>query len=596
MKPAPAPATPVAPTLSAAIERLSGDTTRGFVFVRPDASERFCSFADIHAEATRRGAHFAARGLKKGDRVALVIPEGDEFVLAFLGAVMAGLVPVPMYPQLTFKNVDAYHETVAHITRASGAKLLLTTTATRQFVEPVLGKVDTLRSIMTVDELASPAPAPLNVTIEPSDLAFFQFTSGSTSRPKGVMVTHQNLSANSKAFMIDGLGKDSSVDKGVSWLPLYHDMGLIGFVIGPLFTDIPVVFLPTASFVRAPRLWLDTIHKHRGSITYAPNFAYALVAKRLKDKDVAGLDLSCMRITGCGAEPIQAKTLRDFAAKLAPAGFDPKSYIASYGMAEATLAITFAPHGTGMRSDRVDPASVQARIAKPVATGGQEIVSCGRPFPGHEVAVLGESGEHLGERQIGELITRGPSITAGYYQEPELTAAAFKDGWLHTGDLGYVADGEVYVCGRVKDIIIIRGRNFYPQDIEWVVSELPGIRRGNVVAFGVSVNAEGKASGDPADGEEHLVVCAEAFQADAAGLIEAITTAVTGALGLSVHTVKIVPQGALPRTSSGKAQRRKAKQMFLDGSFARTIPASISQGPGEDANENSGEISGEIGA
>jgi fatty-acyl-CoA synthase len=558
----------VAPTLVEAIRRLSHDTARGFVFVRPDATERFCSFAEIHAEASRRGAHIKARGMAKGDRIALVIPDGDEFVLSFLGAIYAGVVPVPMYPQLSFKNVDSYHETVAHITRASGATQLLTTKSTLPFVEPVRAKVDGLRGIFTVDELAAPAPGPLDVNVTPEDLAFLQFTSGSTSRPKGVMVTHANLAANSEAFMIHGLGKDSSFDKGVSWLPLFHDMGLIGFVIGPLFTDIPVVFLPTASFVRAPRIWLDTIHRHRGTITYAPNFAYALVSKRLKEKDVQGLDLSCMRITGCGAEPIQAKTLLDFAQKLAPAGFKPSSYLPSYGMAEATLAITFVKHGSGVHTDRIDSRAIQDGKAKTVAegAGSQELVACGGAFPGHEVAIVDEHGKRLGERQVGQIVTWGPSITSGYYQEPELTAASWKalDAstgaplWLHTGDLGYVAEGEVYICGRIKDIIIIRGRNFYPQDIEWVVSELPGVRRGNVVAFGVDV-----------DGEEQLVVCAEAFQSDAAGLVEAVQQAVASSVGLSVHKVEIVPQGGLPRTSSGKPQRRKAKQMFLDGSFAR---------------------------
>jgi fatty-acyl-CoA synthase len=553
-----------------AVTQLSHDRTRGFVFVKPDGSERFCSFADIHAEATRRGAHLAARGLVKGDRLAMVIPDGDEFVLSFLGAIFAGVVPVPIYPQLSFKNVEAYHDTVAHIANASGAAMLLTTAATRSFVEPVLGRASSLRGIVTTEDLAPPAPGALDVKVEPGDLAFLQFTSGSTSRPKGVIVTHANLAWNSESFMIHGLAKDSSVDKGVSWLPLFHDMGLIGFVIGPLFTDIPVVFMPTASFVRAPRIWLDTIHRHRGTITYAPNFAYALVSKRLKEKDVAGLDLSCIKIAGCGAEPIQARTLRDFAAKTAPAKFDPRAFLPSYGMAEATLAITFVPHMTGLRADAVDPKSVQHGTPQPfegdVAAAGDavtEIVNCGRPFPGHEVAIVDDDGKRLGERQIGQIVTRGPSISAGYYQEAELTADAFKAGpgegtWLYTGDLGYLAGGELFICGRLKDIIIIRGRNFYPQDIEWAVSELPGVRRGNVVAFGMEV-----------DGEEQLVVCAEAFQADAAGLTEAITQCIAAQLGLSVHRVEIVPQGSLPRTSSGKAQRRKTKQMLLDGTLAR---------------------------
>ncbi len=551
----------VAPTLVDAVKQLSHDTLRGFVFVKPDGTERFCSFANIHEEATRRGAHLAAKGLVKGDRLAIVVPDGDEFVLSFLGAVYAGVVPVPIYPQLSFKNVDTYHDTVAHIAKASGASMLLTTTATRPYVDPVLPRVDNLRfGVATVDEHAAPAPGPLDVNVTPDDLAFLQFTSGSTSRPKGVVVTHGNLAANSEAFMIHGLGKDSSFDKGVSWLPLFHDMGLIGFVIGPLFTDIPVVFLPTASFVRAPRIWLDTIHRHRGTITYAPNFAYALVSKRLKEKDVQGLDLSCMRITGCGAEPIQAKTLRDFATKLAPAGFKDTSFLPSYGMAEATLAITFVPHGTGVRSDCIDTKALQTHDAKavPPGDGAQELVNCGRAFPDHELAIVDEAGTHLGDRQVGQIITRGPSVTSGYFHEPELTAEAWKDGWLYTGDLGYTVNGELFICGRLKDIIIIRGRNFYPSDIEWVISELPGVRRGNVVAFGADV-----------DGEEQLFVCAEAFQSDAAGLTDAIQNAVTAQIGIAVHHVEIVAQGTLPRTSSGKPQRRKTKQMFLDGAFAK---------------------------
>jgi fatty-acyl-CoA synthase len=575
----------VPPTLVEAVKQLSRDTARGFVFVKPDGEERFCSFHDIHAEAVRRGAHLAARGVVKGDRVAMVVPDGDEFVLSFLGAIFAGAVPVPIYPQLSFKNVASYHETVAHISRASGAKLLLTTQATREFVEPVLPRVETLKAIVPVEDLAPPAPGSLDVDVTPEDVCFLQFTSGSTSRPKGVVVTHRNLAWNSQSFMIHGLAKDSSIDKGVSWLPLFHDMGLIGFVVGPLFTDIPIVFLPTASFVRAPRIWLDTIHRHRGTITYAPNFAYALVSKRLKEKDIVGLDLSCIKIAGCGAEPIQAKTLREFAEKTKAAKFDPKAFLPSYGMAEATLAITFVPHLTGLKSDVVDPTAMQGGEAKPVAAtaadlalgAAAEIVDCGRPFPDHEVAIVDDEGNRLAERRVGHILTRGPSITSGYFEEPELTAAAWKTGpdgkvWLYTGDIGYLAGGNLFICGRSKDIIIIRGRNFYPTDIEWVVSELPGVRRGNVVAFGVEV-----------EGEEQLVICAEAFQSDAVGLREQITQAIAAQVGLSVHKVEIVPQGSLPRTSSGKPQRRKTKQMFLDGSLPKPRVAAAGSDPEQPA-------------
>ncbi len=324
----------VPPTLSEALRQLKDRTERGFVFVRPDGSERSCSFQDLHALAEKRAAQLHARGLTKGDRLAIAVPDPDEFVLSFLGAVMGGIVPVPISPQLSFKNIEGYHDTIAHIANASGASLLLTTTTTKQYVEPAAPRAEKLRGVLTVDELhATASPDRVDVTIEPNDLAFLQFTSGSTSRPKGVMVTHRNLAGNSESFMIHCLAKDSSFDKGVTWLPLFHDMGLIGFAIGTVFTDIPVVFIPTASFVRNPRVWLDKIHQHKGTITYAPNFAYQLVTKRLKDKDVAELDLSTLHHACCGAEPIQALTLREFAAKLAPARFDPRAFLTSYGMA-----------------------------------------------------------------------------------------------------------------------------------------------------------------------------------------------------------------------------------------------------------------------
>ncbi|HZU85361.1 MAG TPA: fatty acyl-AMP ligase, partial [Polyangiaceae bacterium] len=567
------------PTLVDAVRALAADAARGFVFVRPDGSERLCTFGEIAAEAERRGNQLAARGLRKGDRVALVIPDGDEFVLSFLGAMHAGVVPVPIYPQMSFKNIESYHDTVGHISRASGATMLLTTGATRPFVEPVLARGVGLRSIVAVEDLEGEAPAAA-ASVSPGDLAFLQFTSGSTSRPKGVMVTHENLAANARAFMLHGLRRDPLIDKGVSWLPLYHDMGLIGFVVGPLFTNVPCVFMPTASFVRSPRSWLDKISEHKGTITYAPSFAYALVAKRVKDRDVEGLDLSSLRVAGCGAEPIRARALRDFAAKLAPAGFDPRAFLPSYGMAEATLAVTFVPLGEGLRTDEIEPAALARGHARPpdaqAGADRQELVDCGVPFPEHELAIVDEAGQRLGERRVGQIVVKGPSITRGYFEEPELTAQALKllpgdaDVWLHTGDLGYVSDGRLFVCGRVKDIIIVRGRNYYPTDIEWAVGELAAVRRGNVVAFGADF-----------DGEEQLVVCCEAAGSEAAAIEDAARSCIAAQFGLAVHEIVISPPASLPRTSSGKPQRRKTRQMYLDGTLprARTVQAQAPAAP-----------------
>jgi fatty-acyl-CoA synthase len=562
----------VAPTLVQALRQLrqlEDASQRGFVFVRPDGTERFCSFASLCDLAEGRAAALHAKGLRKGDRVAIVVPEPDEFVLSFLGAVMGGIVPVPIYPQLSFKNVSAYHDTVGHIANAAGASMLLTSDATKPYVEPVAAGVASLRAgVVTTDELEGEVHAPVDVHVEPEDLAFLQFTSGSTSRPKGVAVTHRNLAWNSESFMIHGLERDSSFDKGVTWLPLFHDMGLIGFVIGPLFTNVPVVFLPTASFVRNPRIWLDKIHQHRGTITYAPNFAYALVSKRVKPAEIASLDLSCLRRTGCGAEPIQAKTLAEFATRLQPAKFDPRSFLPSYGMAEATLAISFVKAGSGVQSDTVSKAGLErgeATVPAPEAPEASrlDVVNCGHSFPEHEIRVVDEDGRTLGDRQVGQILARGPSIAHGYYLEPELTQAAFRPDasgqtWLYTGDLGYLVDGELFVCGRLKDLIIIRGRNFYPSDLEWAVSELPGVRRGNVVAFS-----------SPFDTEEHLVIVAEGMSSEAAALNVSISERISADFAILPKDVLVVPQGTLPRTSSGKPQRQKTRQMYIEGTLVR---------------------------
>lgn len=575
-------------TLVEGLARLPGGNERGFRFIGMDRKERYFPYDALRREAGRRAAHLAESGLRKGQRVALVCPENHEFVLTFLGAAIGGFVPVPIYPRGAFKAMEAYYDTLEHIVTASGSSVVVGMESNRETLETVRLRLEAKGRPVRVlvaphDFEATPGPVPMP-DIRPDDLCFVQFTSGSTSKPKGVMVTHENLVANATAFLgPHGLARTAD-DVGVSWLPLFHDMGLIGFVLGTLLVDLPVVLLPTPTFARMPRLWLETISRFRGTITYAPNFAYQLVVKRTRNRDLDALDLSSLRVAGCGAEPIHAPTLRSFCERFAPVGLDPNALLPSYGMAESCLAITFHPRGTPMEVDRVAAAAMRDGVARPVASAESstsdatspddaasleagslepeaspevEIVSCGVPFPGHEVRIVDDGGVELPERRVGEVVVRGPSVSPGYLDAPAATAETFRDGWLHTGDLGYLADGRLYVCGRAKDLIIIRGANVYPQDLEWAVGDLPGVRRGNVCAFSVV-----------RDGEEQLVMAAEANRADAARLRTEIRDTIHGEFGLQAAEVLIAPLGSLPKTSSGKQQRRRTKWLYERGDLA----------------------------
>ena len=561
------------PTFAHAIRSVEGLTGTGFTFLQSDGSERHYSFDAVSREAVRRARHLAERGLRRGDRLGLVIPEGDEFVLTFLAALAAGVVPVPMYPPLAFGKLDAYIETTAHILRAAGARQLLTTRKVQAVLWSLVDKVAGLESLLTVESLAgeASAPPPDPDALKPSDTAFLQFTSGSTAAPKGVVVTHAGLMANTRAIMTQTL-RAVPGDKGVSWLPMYHDMGLIGFVLAPLVGPTPVVYIPTLDFVKHPGLWLDTVAKHRGTITFAPNFAFALVTRRTPERKLAALDLSCLKALGCGAEPNHPATLRAFLERFAPTGLRPQAILPCYGMAEATLAMSFCDLDDELVTDRVaseayhaegraeaapdEPAGGDAAAADEVAP--LEFVSCGRPLPGHALVVLDEQGNELPERRVGEIVFRGPSVAAGYFDNPAATAATFTAAGLRTGDLGYFAGGQLYVTGRMKDIVILNGRNYDPQTIEWQAAEVPGVRKGNVVAFS-----------RPGAATEELVVVAETKEPAErqAALAAAVKERVQEQLFLPVADVLFLEPGALPKTSSGKLQRRKTRAQYLEGTL-----------------------------
>jgi fatty-acyl-CoA synthase len=528
---------------------------RAVTFMRAAGDERRVSYPDLWLETQRRAHALRGLGLEKGDRVALILPEPDEFVLTFIAALAAGIVAVPMYPPQTLAKMEAYGETVRHVLAASGAKVLVTNETLRPLIlEHLLADAGEARLVLERDlrGVAGSEAEPLPV-VEPGDLAFLQFTSGSTSKPKGVMVTHHNLSVNSHAIMFDGL-KSTPADKGVSWLPLYHDMGLIGFVIAPLYALVQVMFLPTMAFIRRPSLWLEAIHRFRGTITFAPNFAYALATRAVTETQAQHWDLSCMRALGCGAEPIQADVLRGFLTRFQKNGLRPESALPSYGMAEATLAVTFWDVTKEIITDRVDLAAMkQGKAERAGAGASMELVCCGKAFPGHEIRVMGAGGP-LGDRQVGEIWLKGPSVTAGYFGNREATDETFTGGWLKTGDLGYTTPDGLYICGRAKDLIILNGKNYYPQDIEAVVSRVDGIRDGQCVAF----------SRLDASGAEIAVVVAEARKASQ-DLCDAITQAVRAELGLTLGEVHLIKRSTLPKTSSGKVRRREARARLESG-------------------------------
>ncbi len=566
-------------TLCAALAAVADRDTTGYSHLLHEKQPAsFVSYAEMWRRAQRCAAALQAMGVRRGDRVGLILPDSSEFIDCIFGAMLAGAIAVPVYPPMNLGQFDAYLTNTTHILRQAGCSVVLTDARVRPILGKLMGSVPGLRVIETyaaaladIDTRAEPR----GVVVAPDDVAFLQFTSGSTSRPKGVTLTHANLMANIAAIG-GGAGIQIARDTAaVSWLPLYHDMGLIGFVFTPIvFATKSILFISPLMFLKRPSIWLRHLSEQKASITFAPNFAYGLCTTRVKDSELSGVDLSSLRVAGCGAEPIQHGTLRAFADRYAPYGFRSTAFLPCYGMAEHSLAVTFVELAADLKADRVDAAALAERRAEPAHDDGEQpaldVVCCGRSFPGHDLRIVDEAGAPVEERMVGQIELRGPSVMVGYWNDPERTAEAFHDGWMRTGDLGYLADGELYVCGRSKDLIILHGRNYHPQDIEWQASQVEGVRRGNVIAFGLH---------HPELGREYVVVAAEARTtgeaADEAAMQRQIEVRVLEALALKVDEVVLLPPGSLPKTSSGKLQRSKAAEMYGRGELGKGVgPAS----------------------
>lgn len=527
-------------------------------FQQEDGQEQIITYGELLQSSLRVASGLRDRGLKDGETVAIMQPTHPGFFYTFFGTLLAGGIPVPIYPPFRLHMLEAYAKTEARILRNAEVRILVTFEQAEslshllQAFVPSLKHVTTVHDLMQQNELATPFNA------KADHCAFIQYTSGSTADPKGVVLTHANLLANIKAY---GKAVQATPDDVVvSWLPLYHDMGLIGMWLGSLYYGTPLILLTPFSFLNHPERWLWAIHRHRGTISGAPNFAYELCVRKIDQAALEGLDLSSLRVVVNGAEKIYPRTLESFTEKFAAYGLKPSALMPVYGLAETAVALTIPPLGRQFRLDYVARKQFEEeRRAVPVEDKNALVfVACGMPIEGHEVRIVDDENHELPERSVGNVQFRGPSSMQGYFNNQRATQAVYHDGWIDTGDLAYLADGEIFITGRRKDLIIKAGRNLYPAEIEELVSGVAGVRQGCVVAFGLT---------DTVRSTEQLVVVAETREKNKAKLeqiTDQIKEIVATTLDIIPDSLILVQPSTVPKTLSGKLQRAACKTMYME--------------------------------
>jgi fatty-acyl-CoA synthase len=542
-------------TIATRIERATTQSGSITFVGASEAAERV-EWARVHDDARGMAAVLQARGVGPGDHVALLGPTTRPLVTAIEATWLAGATVVVLPLPMRLASIEEFVAQTRARATAADAALVVLDDDLAPFLEPRPGDPP----MALLSELAPGPGRPRAHSYErPSDdpdaLAILQFTSGSTAEPKGVMLPHNRVLANLDAARV-GVALDPADDVLLSWLPLYHDMGLIGLLTLPMITGTDLVLAGAQDFMASPARWMEWMSAFGGTATAGPNFAYALAARALARLD--GLDLSRWRIGLNGAEPIDPSTVEDFCAAGARHGLDPHAVFCAFGMAEVTIAGTFPAPGAGMTVDSIDRRVLETdRYAAPRGpgeAGTRRLARLGRAVEGLELRIVEpETGRPMREREVGELELRGTSVTPGYYRRPTETARAFRDGWLRTGDLGYLVDGELVVCGRIKDVIIVGGRNVFPEDVERAVASVAGVRAGNVIAFGV----EGRR------GREDVVVVAETRADEIGPVRDAVSRSVRQAVGVPLRDLVLVSPGTLPKTSSGKLQRALCRSRYL---------------------------------
>jgi fatty-acyl-CoA synthase len=537
-----------------------GETGVTFYSVRGEILSAL-AWREIRERAQVTARRLIGAGFAPGERILITADTWPGFFDAFFGAQYAGLLPVPVSVPVGIGGKDAYLDQLRRQLAASGAVAALGIDDLAGFLADAAREFPAVRLHGGLSAVEALPEKPVDLRpLGAGDLCYIQFSSGSTRHPHGVQITQAALMAN-----LDGITGPAGLevvagDRAVSWLPLYHDMGLIGFLMAPLSTQLSLDYLTPRDFARRPTQWLNLISRNRGTIAYSPSFGYDLATRRAASQVPADLDLSCWRHAGIGGDMIRPDVLERFATTFEKAGFRREAFIPSYGMAEVCLAITFSPHGRGVRTDTFATDGNRAR----------RFVLCGRVLPGHRLEVRDEAGRVLGDRAVGRIFVAGPSVMPGYFGEPEATAEVLSgDGWLDTGDLGYTLDGEVVVTGRAKDLIIVNGRNIWPQDIEWAIEARRIVKNGDSVAFSTD-------GGEDGEGGERVVVAVLARVSGEEGrraLASDVAQAVREAIAVDCDVVLVPPSMGLPMTSSGKLSRARAKANYLAGLYAAKTAA-----------------------
>lgn len=515
-------------------------------------------YRTLRSEARALAQRLAGLGLQRGARVAIIAEITPDFLRFFFACQYAGLVPVALPSAVNLGGHAVYVRKLTSMLQACGADVAVASDAFAGFLDEAVqgldlawwGTPETFDQQPQVDTLLQPNG--------PHEVAYLQFTSGSTGAPKAAVIPQHALLANLYGSLNHGLNLGDD-DRFASWLPFYHDMGLVGCLLSVVASQRSIDYLDTREFAMRPRRWLELMSRTQATIAYSPPFGYELCAHRVRPADIESYDLSHWRVAGVGAEPIHPDVPERFAELLAPAGFDRLAFVPSYGMAENTLAISFAPLRKGIAVEWIDANELSDHLRATATNVGdvRGFVRCGGPLPGHELEVCDEAGQRLPELHVGRIRVRGPSLMSGYFQQPEQTASVLsEDGWLDTGDVGYIVDGEIVVTGRHKDMIIINGRNIWPQDIERIVERQPELRSQDASAFGVTA----------ADGTESAVVVVQCQVVDPltrANLVQRVRREVHEELGIAC-LVELVPRHTLPRTSSGKLSRSATRNGYLE--------------------------------